>query len=118
LAQKIGVSTSTAQKICPYVLSLFPYKIQLLAVVGAWSNRTFRFANEYGKLLEGNSGELNIKLFSNETLFNLDAYINRLFLEFLVVASLDRQIIPYEQRHNNYVPSTFIENTFLYLQTS
>jgi hypothetical protein len=75
LAQQIGVSTSTAWKICCNDL-LFPYKMHLSQPLSEDGRaRCYTIAKEYGALLEDNPGVLNVTWFSNEACFHLDGYI-------------------------------------------
>jgi hypothetical protein len=74
LAQKSGVSTSTAWKICPDDLSLIPCKMQLSQLLSEDGKaRRYAFAKKYGALLEDNPGVLNVTRSSDEAHFRLSA---------------------------------------------
>jgi riboflavin biosynthesis pyrimidine reductase len=61
LAQQIGVSTSTAWKICRDEMLLFLYKMQMnQPLVEGGIARLCAFAMEYRALLENNTGVMNV----------------------------------------------------------
>jgi hypothetical protein len=78
LAQQIGVSTSTAWKICRHDLSLFSYKMQLSQPLSEDGiGRRYAFTRQCAALLEGNPGVLNVTWFSDEAHLHLDGCINK-----------------------------------------
>jgi hypothetical protein len=82
VAQQIGISTSTAWKICHDDLSL-PYKMQLSQPLSEDRIMSYyAFVKEYEAGLEEIWGVLNVTCFSNGEHFHLDGYTNKQNIQF------------------------------------
>lgn len=77
LARKIGVSSSTAWKICRKDLELFPYKSQMLQRLSEQSiAKRMAFASEMCQLIDEKKIDINKIIFTDEAHFWLDGYVN------------------------------------------